>query len=445
MRNSPDDLLEHCLAGRAAGQSIEACLRSLDDKHPHDFEPLMGVADALRATPRPGLSAAARADHERLLLTRTAQLRGERRLSPVPSLPRTPWSAFFRWRLGLVPATTIFLLVVSLVLMSSAGTMVSNARPEDAFYHIKLSWEQTRLLIATNDAQRARLSLEIAQHRLQELESLALDGRPIPEDLLLQIKQSISQAIALTRQQTAREAIPLLRDISELLTYERILLARFLDGLPESDRLTVELALREVVDSQRQVTQTLEELVEEQVPAQTSTTPATSTPAGSSERSEIKASSPERSALPPPYAASTVIPLVEMTSTPAPIETAIENASYPDNKPRQQRRDRKADQSGSGDDNLDNEAERETNASGKSVEDSTPARSRARDETPGRSGEAPGKTRLAASESNRQAGAGPRFESMGQDQGGAGNSGAEPGGSGDRSDSDDQKVRLLKP
>jgi hypothetical protein len=143
-------------------------------------------------------------------------------------------------------------------MLGTAGAMVSNARPDDALYNLKLSWEQTQLLLTTTDAQRARVFVDLAQSRLKEMELLARDGEPIPEELLLQVKAYLNQAISLAGNARGNDAVPLLRRISELLSYERVLLSRYLDSLPVPERSTVELALRDLVESQQAVDSTLQ-------------------------------------------------------------------------------------------------------------------------------------------------------------------------------------------
>jgi len=169
--------------------------------------------------------------------------------------------------LGFVPAAIVLMLAASLLLVGSAGSIVSHARPDDAFYNLKLSWEQTQVLLASNDAQRARALADIAQHRLTELESLAEQGRPVPPELLVQVQTHVDQAILLCSSLGARQAIPILRDITELLSYQRMLLLRFAATLEFPERVTVERALQSIEASQQTASQALQERVEEQVSA----------------------------------------------------------------------------------------------------------------------------------------------------------------------------------
>jgi hypothetical protein len=273
-----DSLLDGCLTARAAGQPLETCLNQLDEKNRADIEPIVLLADLLRETPRPALSAAANAAHLRRLLARAAVLRTGR--SRVPGLTepgrRTPLHFLSTWRLSFVPAAIVLLLAASLLLVGSAGSIVSYARPDDAFYNLKLSWEQTQVLLATNDAQRARALVDIAQHRLTELESLAEQGRIVPPELLLQVQTHVDQAILLCSSLRARQAIPILRDITELLSYQRMLLLRFAATLEVPERVTVERALQSIEASQQAASEALQERVEEQVSAPITPTTAAS-------------------------------------------------------------------------------------------------------------------------------------------------------------------------
>lgn len=292
MSDRLDDLLERCLASRAAGESRAHCLAQLGTADRRELEPLLLIADAFNQAPRAALSAAGSAANERRLLARSAQLRWEanrsvgaknsrttavflRPASPANASPLQPLRWLFAWRPALAPAATIFLLAASIVLLGGAGAMVSNARPDDAIYNLKISWEQAQLMLSTNDAQRARVFLEIAQNRIREIELLAEQKQPIPEDLLLQVKLHVNQAIVLSASVSGREAIGLLRQISELLSYERILLGRFLESLPLPDRAMVELEIQAVEESQQSVQRTLQERLEQQVPGPTATIPST--------------------------------------------------------------------------------------------------------------------------------------------------------------------------
>lgn len=274
-----DALLDRCLAARAEGQSLEECLRGLDPDLRQELRPMLLLAEALRQAPRPALSAGAAAAQERALLAQAARLR------PPPARPRAqPWNPFAilrSWRLGLVPALTLFFLAASLVLIGGAGAMVSSARPDDALYSFKLSWEQAQLLVATNDTQRARVYLQIAQNRLDEIERLGRDGQPIPAEQLLQLKLAANQVIALTATLPAHDAIPILRELSALLNYENILLTRFLATLPPPERATVELALQDTEASRIAVTRTLQDRIDQQVPNPPSPSPSPPTPSTS--------------------------------------------------------------------------------------------------------------------------------------------------------------------
>ena len=268
-----DTALARCLDARGRGEPLEHCLAGLAPVVRRELEPLVRLADVLREAERPSLSPATVAYQEQRLLAQVGRLRSgsqpvlrgrPRRVSDwVPAaLPSS-------WRRGLAAAMTLFLLAGSVVLAGGAGALVSNAGPEDALYSWKLSWEQTQLLLSGNDAQRARVYLGVAQARIKEIEELARQGRPIPEELLLQVRLSVNQAIALTAGLGANEAIPLLRQLSELLAYERVLLGQFLATLPEPDRATVELALVSVQASEHTVSQAIETHLQQTLPPPT--------------------------------------------------------------------------------------------------------------------------------------------------------------------------------
>jgi hypothetical protein len=308
-----ENLLDRCLTERAGGKPIEVCLTEVTPEARRELEPLMLLVDDLRETPRPALSAAASIFHERRVLARVAQLRADQQRETEQPAPR---SAFPGWRsglrLGFAPAATILLLVASLALFAAAGPMVASARSDDTLYNVKLSLEHARILLSANDARRARVFVDIAQSRVAEIEALAAEGRPIPEELILQIKAYVDEAITLSASLSSRDAIPMLRTITELLSYERMLLLQVVSASAARDQPVVEQALVGLEASQQAVTQALQERVEEQV----SVTPP-STAAGSAGGPVTEPAEHGPTTLAPTEISSTSSPLSRASGIPA--------------------------------------------------------------------------------------------------------------------------------
>jgi hypothetical protein len=297
-----EDLLDCCLAKRAEGRSAESSVADVDEQARGELEALVLLVDGLREVPRPGLSAAASAFHERRLLTHTARLRSQQRTvrRQTPFRGR-PWVWLGSRRFGFAPAATILVLLVAAVLFAGAGSMVANARSDETLYNVKLSWEQARLLLSANDARRARVFVDLAQNRVAEIEALAAEGRPIPEELLSQVRAYVDEAINLSTSLSGRDAISLLRAVAELLSYERMLLLQVLGAVPPEDLVVVERALESVEASQQAATQALQDRVDEQLPGTpTSFAPAhgLAESAESSHESSRPEAPPERSSSP---------------------------------------------------------------------------------------------------------------------------------------------------
>jgi hypothetical protein len=71
-----------------------------------------------------------------------------------------------------------FAIVVLLAGLLGGATVASgDSLPDDAFYSFKLAGEQLRLAIAIGPGDRAAVELSIADHRLDEAERLATNGR----------------------------------------------------------------------------------------------------------------------------------------------------------------------------------------------------------------------------------------------------------------------------
>jgi hypothetical protein len=286
MSDPLDELLDECLAARSDGRSPPVGLKTVEPAQRLELETLVALADRIREAPRASLSAAASNRLERNLLARAAELRASShsvsnlngaapRVVQLPVLSTSQvrgdhkaWAlgSFLHWRPGLVPAASFFLVIASFVLLGSTGAAVSNARPDESLYSVKLSFEQAQLLLSVNDLQRAQVFLRIAQSRLRELEELARDGQPIPDELMLHLKLSVNQAILLASNLTGRDGIPLLRQLADLLALERRLLAGYVVSLPAAEQPSVQVLIQEVMESQSLVDQTLQQRLQEHGP-----------------------------------------------------------------------------------------------------------------------------------------------------------------------------------
>ncbi|MDP9245432.1 MAG: DUF5667 domain-containing protein, partial [Chloroflexota bacterium] len=68
-------------------------------------------------------------------------------------------------------------IVVIAAMLGGAAVSSADSLPDDALYSFKLAGEQVRLAVAVDPGDRASVELSIAEHRLDEAERLATNGR----------------------------------------------------------------------------------------------------------------------------------------------------------------------------------------------------------------------------------------------------------------------------
>ena len=160
-----EGILNECFERMLRGESIEACL----DSYPQEaaeLEPLLRTFlnvkwRASSIEPRPGFKAITRARLEGAHLYAQQQ----------------PKTGFFAWH----RAWALSLTAVIIVILASASTVAaaSDALPDEYLYPVKLATETARETFTFSDSSKAKLHVELAERRSQEIAAMAIDGKTV--------------------------------------------------------------------------------------------------------------------------------------------------------------------------------------------------------------------------------------------------------------------------
>jgi hypothetical protein len=177
----------HCTSTR--GESIERCLQRYP-QHAGQLTPLIQVADRIRTTSHPKLSASATKAIERRLLKRATELRPSRAqtgLWPFPSSLRP-----------LVTAFATLIVILALILAGGGGIVYAStdSLPGSPLYGVKRATEEVQLFLAPTGTRRAELHINFAQRRLEEVQALAQAKKgKVDEETLAAIAEETDLAL----------------------------------------------------------------------------------------------------------------------------------------------------------------------------------------------------------------------------------------------------------
>ena len=195
------DALNHCLDLLTEGKSVDQCVEHYPEMSSL-LTPLLATASTFResipATPRPEFKAEAR----RRVLSHVEQRRVIRWL-PIPS-----WR---RWAYRGAVAAAAFLI------MFSAGQLTlrasSDSSPGDALYPVKEFSESVRMTLATSQEDEARLHVELAGRRAQEMADAVADGdHEMVEELLVKLETHLEEAPRLMNEKQFHKALEMVMD-----------------------------------------------------------------------------------------------------------------------------------------------------------------------------------------------------------------------------------------
>ena len=164
--------------------------------------PLLTTASTLResilATPSPEFKAEAR----RRVLSHVEQRRA------IKWLPISSWR---RWAYRGALAAAAFLIMLSagqLTLRASSGSS-----PGDVLYPVKEFSESVQMTLATSQEDEAKLHVELASRRAQEMADAAADGdHEMVEELLVKLEAHLEEAPRLMNEKQFQKALEMVMD-----------------------------------------------------------------------------------------------------------------------------------------------------------------------------------------------------------------------------------------
>ena len=129
------------------------------------------------------------------------------------------------------PMNVIFAraIATALVLFGIGGgtvAMANESLPDTPLYPVKLMLEETRMNMADNPVEQAKLQTELAQVRLEEMTQLALAGNAVGEAQLTQLQTHLRTALQLAAQTGDPELVGLLTQMQTMLQNEQQTMAQ---------------------------------------------------------------------------------------------------------------------------------------------------------------------------------------------------------------------------
>lgn len=260
-----DSILEQSLSQISAGKArVESCLVSYPAVA-DQLEPLLRVAEVLRAVPKPTLSPEAQARIE-------ARVLGAAKRNPrlrVASVKRLGGRFLpLRWALGAF-MVLLLLMIVSAGLIRAAADSV----PGTPLYHVKLVVEDVWLWL-TPASQEPELHLQLARRRMEELEVLAAQG-VFDAAVLTSMSGHMEVALIGAESLPAAQAVQLLDELVILAQEQEVMLAGLAETVPAASRQRLAFALQ-TVTAQAGRARTLREILSGRLLA-TSTATVTAT------------------------------------------------------------------------------------------------------------------------------------------------------------------------
>ncbi len=170
-----EDILAQCIEDvKADRSSVDDCLDTYPSMRKR-LEPLLRIALEIReppdVKPSPAFKVRARVQlmeqiHAKKAVTKWPWFRYTNQVEPIP----------YKRRLNMVAIIVAVVLAVSAL---GGGTAYASqgSLPGDVLYPVKLGTEQARLVLATNDVDKAELYLTFANSRVEEMTALAERGR----------------------------------------------------------------------------------------------------------------------------------------------------------------------------------------------------------------------------------------------------------------------------
>jgi len=160
-----EDILNECLERVFKGESIEACLNAYPEQA-SKLEPLLKTSLVLMrkaAAIRPDAEYKARAQYQLQAMFYAKHERAEKKVR-IPVWHR-------KWAVAM---TTVLVILLAGI---GAVAALGSALPDDALYPVKLAAEQVRVTLAFSDVDEAKLHLQFAERRADEMTEMARQGK----------------------------------------------------------------------------------------------------------------------------------------------------------------------------------------------------------------------------------------------------------------------------
>jgi hypothetical protein len=138
------------------------------------------------------------------------------------------------------------LVIVSLVLGGGGVTVVSaqSSQPDQPLYNVKIWSEDVRLILASDPLSQYQLSLEFANRRAEEIQSMLQAGSVPPDAVQIRYQNQLEQAIRFATNLPDAQAIQALEQIqTRLLTQQQALLQVQAYGSSNAEAVLLQIRL----------------------------------------------------------------------------------------------------------------------------------------------------------------------------------------------------------
>lgn len=192
------EALDNCLDLLIQGKSVHHCLE-LYPEFSTGLEPSLTAASSLRESLYVKASPRFKEEAKRRVLARVRKTGISRLL---------PWVSWPRWAYRGALAAAALLIMVSAGLMTVRTS--SDSAPGDFLYPVKGLSETVQMKLATSHEDEAKLHVELASRRAQELADAAVDGdSQMVEELLVKLEAHLEEAPRLMDEKKFHEALEL--------------------------------------------------------------------------------------------------------------------------------------------------------------------------------------------------------------------------------------------
>ncbi len=226
-----EDILAQCLEDIKAGRATMADCLTIYPAQRQQLEPLLRIAVSIQEPPdiKPSHAFKVRARvhlmehiHARRAVIKWPWFRYTGQVKPIP----------YKRRFNMVSIIVAVVLAISAL---GGGTAYASqgSLPGDILYPVKLSTEQVRQVLATNDTAKAELYLTFANSRVEEVTALVERGRPEKADIAVNGYDK-AIAMAIEKMEKASDKGLGIADTSEEVASATLKHLEVLEGLLET-------------------------------------------------------------------------------------------------------------------------------------------------------------------------------------------------------------------